>query len=41
MDLKFSRIGVGSVELAALECLVNITLSYNRRNVVSTLLRSF
>ena len=41
MGLKFSQIGLQTVELAALECLEKSPYTYNGRNVVTTLLPSF
>ena len=41
LDLKFSKIGPGTGELAALEHLEKYPLTYNRRNVVTTLAPSF
>ena len=41
MGWKFSKIRLGSMELAALERLKNFPYTYNERNEVSTLVRSF
>ena len=41
MGLKFSKIELGSMELAALECLKKSPSTYNGSNVVSTLMLSF
>ena len=41
MGLKFGKIGPGSTDLAALERLKKSPLTYNGRNVVSTLVLSF
>ena len=41
MGSKFSKIGPGSAELATLERLKKSLYTYNRRNIVSTLVLSF
>ena len=41
MGLKFGKIGPGTYELAALERLEKSLLTYNGRNVVTTLVPSF
>ena len=41
MGLKFGKIGPGTYELAALECLEISPYTYNGRNVVTTLAPSF
>ena len=41
MGSKFGKIGPGSAELAALERLKKSPETYNERNVVSSLVRSF
>ena len=41
MGSKFGRIRPGTYELAALECLEKSPLTYNGKNVVTTLVPSF
>ena len=41
MESKFGKIGPGTYELAALECLEKNPKTYNGRNVVTTLVPSF